>query len=296
MRPFPSASSRRALLSVLAALPFLAAGSAQAVLLIANFNDLSTGTPVGKSGGTGFTGAWSGSASSNFVTGDITSSLYNMPQTGTALSLRNGNNADIRQNFRTVTTSPTGEVWFSFLTRTQTSAIGGTESAGISLNTSSTATPFNNRGSFYIQMTGNNLVYSLGGGETTVSITPTTAGTAYDKVTLIVGRMIINPGGAADNISLWVDPDLIANSNIFSYTPVYSSAAFNALDTISLLGGISYQNSTPGLGGGILDNIRFSDGNGNAAQAYLDVTGVPEPSGMALALLGAGGFLLRRRK
>lgn len=295
MKPFSAATSRL-LVPFLAALPFLGAGSAQAVVLIANFNDTSTGGVNSKAGGTGFTGNWYGSASSNIVTGDVTSSLYNIPQGGTSLSLRNGNNAEIRQNFRTVTTSPTGEVWFSFLTRTQTSATGGTESAGISLNPSSTGTPFNNRGTFYIQMTGNNLVYALGGAENTVPITPTVANTAYDKTTLIVVRMIISPSGGADTISLWVDPDLIANNNIFAYTPVYSNSTINALDTISVLGAISYQNANPGLGGGILDNIRFSDGNGNAAQAFFDVTGVPEPTSLALAALGVGGFLFRRRK
>jgi hypothetical protein len=295
MRPFPSASSRRVLLSVLAALPFLAAGSAQAVLLIANFNDTSTGGTTSKAGGTGFTGNWYGSASSNIVAINLSSPLYNVPQTGTALSLRNGNSGDIRQNFRNVTTSPTGEVWFSFLTQTQTNAAGDqTESAGISLNTPSTGTPFNNRGDFYVQMTGGTLAYSFGAGTAGTQVISSTPGTASTKLTLIVGRMVISPAGGADNISLWVDPDLIANNNIFAYNPIYSNSTVNALDAISILGAISYQQGS--LGGGIVDNIRFSDGNGNAAQAYLDVTGVPEPSGMALALLGAGGFVLRRRK
>jgi len=296
---FPQpASFCRSLLPSLGMLPFLAATPAHAVILIADFNDVAAGGTNSKGGGTGFTGTWSGSASSNIVAGDLSSTLYNVPQSGTSQALRNGNNAQLRQNFRTVTTSPTGEVWFSFLTRTQTSADGlGTESAGISLNSPSTASPYNTTGDFYIQMRGNDLSYSFGAGTAaSVNIAAATPGVAADKLTLIVGRMIINGSGAADTITLWVDPNLIANSNINAYTPIYSSSAVNALDAINLLGAISYQNATPGLGGGIVDNIRFSDGSGNPLQAYMDVTGVPEPSALALVLLGATGVVGRRRR
>ncbi|WAC21540.1 PEP-CTERM sorting domain-containing protein [Luteolibacter sp. SL250] len=297
MKHFPTLSSRRALLPPLAALSFLAAGPAHAVLLIADFNDISAGTPVNKAGGTGFSGNWSGSASSNIIAGDLTSTLYNVPQTGTAQALRNGNNGGVRQNFRTVANSPTGEIWFSFLTRTMTSADEtDTESAGISLNPANTGTPFNDRGDYYIQMTGGTLVYSFGAGTAGSQVISSTPGVASDKISLIVGRLTINAGGAADAVSLWVDPDLIANSDISAYTPAYSSTTINMADTITRLGAISYQNADPGLTGGTLDNIRFSDGAGDAAQAFYDVTGVPEPSGLALALLGAGGFLARRRR
>jgi len=295
MKLTPIFSPHRAFLLPLAVALSFAASPAQAVLLIADFNDIAAGTPVNKAGGTGFSGNWGGSAASNIIVGDLTSTLYNVPQTGTAQALRNGTNG-IRQNFRTVPTSPTGEVWFSFLTRTRTSADGtDTESAGISLNPTNTASPFNDRGTFYIQMTGNDLVYSLGGGESSVAIATKTPDVASDKLTLIVGRMTIN-GGGVDAITLWADPDLMANSDINAYTPAYSNSTLNGPDSITRLGAISYQTADPGLGGGILDNIRFSDGGGDSAQAFFDVTGVPEPSGVALALLGSGAFLARRRR
>ena len=295
----PSAFHRS--LALIGILPVLAASSSQAVTLIANFNDISTAVTAstnGKGGGTGFSGNWTGSASSNILPGDLTSSLYNMPQSGTAQHLRNDNNG-LRQNFRTVATSPTGEVWFSFLTRTQTSADGvQTQSAGISLNTPSTASPFNTTGDLYIQMTGNNLNYSFGAGTAgSVSLATHVIGTPSLKNTLIVGRMIINGSGAADSISLWADPNLIANSDINAYTPIYSNNTVNALDAITLLGAISYQSGTgTSINGGMLDNIHFSDGAGNPLQAYMDVTGVPEPSALALALLGVSGLVGRRRR
>jgi len=277
-------------------LSLFAVTSAHAVLLVADFNDITAGSLAGKGGGTGFTGTWSGSAAGNVVVPGLSSTLYNVPQSGTSQAAKNANNGDIRQNYRTVATSPTGEVWFSFLTETKTSSTGlSTESAGISLNVPTTASPFNNRGDFYVQMTGNDLFYSFGAGTAaSVNITPLTPGVAADKFTLIVGRLVINGGGAPDSVSLWVDPDLIANGNINAYTPVYSSSAVNALDSITTLGVITYQNGM--LGGGVVDNIRFSDGNGNAMQAYLDVTNVPEPSALALVLLGVSGLAVRRRR
>jgi hypothetical protein len=299
MKKFTAISFRRPsfLLSV-SVLSLLAGASAHAVVLVADFNDITAGALAGKGGGTGFTGNWSGSAASNVIAPGLSSTLYNVPQSGTSQAVRNANNGGVRQNYRTVTTSPTGEVWFSFLTQTKTSADGvSEESAGISLNVPTTATPFNNRGDFYVQMTGNDLVYSFGAGTAaSVNITPRPADTAADKLTLIVGRLVINGGGAADTVSLWVDPDLIANSDINTYTPIYSSSAVNALDTITTLGAIMYQEGSGTLGGGTLDNIRFSDGSGNPMQAYMDVTGVPEPSGLALVLLGATGLIGRRRR
>ena len=73
---------RRSFLPFLGLL-FLAASPAHAVILIADFNDVAAGGTNGKGGGTGFSGNWSGSASSNIVAGDLTSSLYNISQSGT---------------------------------------------------------------------------------------------------------------------------------------------------------------------------------------------------------------------
>ncbi|MBX3739506.1 MAG: PEP-CTERM sorting domain-containing protein [Akkermansiaceae bacterium] len=274
----------------------LATGSARAVLLVLDFNDLNVAGINGQGGGTGFSGTYTGSANSAIIASNLTSSLYNMPQSGNARAFRGANTNGLRQSFRTVTTSPVGEVWFSFLVETSTSASGASyETAGISLNSPSTATPFDNTGNVYAYMTGNDLYYSFGAGTAaSVNITPRPADTAVDTLTLIVGQFIIGGSGAADTVNLWANPNLTANPDIFSYSTVYSSSAVNFLDSITTLGLVGHQVGT--LGGGVIDNVRFSDGGGNAAQAFFDVTGVPEPSGLALALLGAGGFLARRRR
>lgn len=278
-------------LSLSAAATLLATlGSAHAVVLVADFNDLTTGQLSGKAGGTGFSGSWTGSANPQVSTTNLTSSLYNVPQSGTAQSVVGNNSNDIRQDFRTVATSPAGEVWFSFLAQTNQNSTS-TDSAGISLN-APTGTPFNNRGNFYVQFTGTSLVYNFGAGETTVA-----SATSSGATNLIVGRMIINPAGASDTVTLWINPNLTLNPDINTYTPVYNSSSVNALDSITTLGLIAYREGTGSLvNGGRVDNIRFSDGGGNAAQAYLDVTNIPEPSALLLAAGGLGCALARRKR
>ncbi|RYD38319.1 MAG: PEP-CTERM sorting domain-containing protein [Verrucomicrobiaceae bacterium] len=268
-----------------------------ATVLIADFNDVAAGAIQTKGGGTGFSGTWSGSANPSVIAGDLTSSLYNRPQSGTAQLLRGGTSG-IRQVFRPVSTSPTGEVWFSFLTRVQeTNTNLSFESAGISLNPSSTATPFSDRGDFYVVHTGDTIEYSFGANTAGV-VTGLTGGVVGSLSTeysgLFVGRLVINGGGAADTVSVWYNPDLTANPDINSYVPFYTNSTVNALDSISLLGAAVYQ--AGGQDGALLDNILFSDGGGNPDQAYFDVTGVPEPTSAALLGLAAAVALSGRRR
>ena len=50
-----------------AALTLVVGSSAEATLVVADFNDVAAGTINGKGGGTGFTGNWSGSAGGTVV-------------------------------------------------------------------------------------------------------------------------------------------------------------------------------------------------------------------------------------
>ena len=281
-------------------LPLMVACSplCHATVLIADFNDLTTGALQTKAGGTGFSGTWSGSANPAVFAGDLTSSLYSRPQSGTSQLLRGTNSGSVRQNFRAVATSPAGEVWFSFLTRVDETNTGlSFESAGISLNPSSTSTPFDNLGNFYVVHTGDTIEYSFGAGTAGV-VTGLAGGVVGANSTqysgLFVGRLVINGSGAADTVSVWYNPDLTANPDITSYTPFYSSSSVNALDAITTLGAATYQ--TGNLGGGELDNILFSDGGGDSAQAFFDVTGVPEPGSTTLLALAAAAAFSRRRR
>jgi hypothetical protein len=265
----------------------LAIASANAALVVADFNDIAAGGINGKAGGTGLSSTWNGSAGGNVVTGNLTSSLYNITPSGTAQHYQSVNATGLRQNFRTITTSPAGEVWFSFLAMVD---VAGNR-AGVSLN-APTGTPFQDPGTVYAYMNGTSLNYSFGTG-TAGSVVTTNA---LGSTALIVGRMNIVGSSGLDSISLWVNPDLVANSNIFAYTPVYSSSSVNFLDTLTTLGAIAARVDGGTTGAGNVDMIRFSDGGGNAAQAYIDVTGVPEPSTMALGAVGFIGLLLYRSR
>jgi hypothetical protein len=263
---------------------------ATAALIVADFNDIASGDLNGKGGGTGFTGNWSGSAGGTVVSGNLTSSLYPLTQTtGTAQRYQSVNATGLRQNFRTVSTSPTGEVWFSLLAQVTSS----TNFAGFSLN-APTASPFDNPGTVYAYLEGADLKYSFGSGTAGTITSANTLG----STALLVGRMNIVNGGP-DSISLWLNPDLIANPNIFDYTPVYTNSSVDFLNSIGTLGVVaarSLNGAVSPTGSGNVDNVRFSDGNGNAAQAYFDVTAVPEPGSYVLVALGATAFFLFRRR
>jgi hypothetical protein len=267
----------------------LSAEATSAAMIVADFNDLTIGTLNNKGGGTGLSGNWTGSAGGSVVANDLTSTLYNRPQAGNARRARSENSSGLRQNYRTIAVSPTGTVWFSFLARAEASA----SQAGLSIN-APTPTPFNDPGTFYAYLSGSTLQYQFGAG---------TAGSAANVATvnstaLVVGRITIAGSGGADAVTLWVNPDLIANPNIDAYTPVYNNASVNALDTFSHIGVVASRFDGGNTGAGNVDNIRISDGNGNAATAYTDVTGVtavPEPTSLALLSLGGVALLGRRR-
>jgi hypothetical protein len=281
---------RKGAIRLLAGLVFCSsAAAAQATMVVADFNDLTAGGINGQAGGTGWTGNWTGSAGGTVSAGDLTSPLYNVPQSGTGERYRSVNATGLRQNFRTPA-SLTGTIWFSYLAKAET----GGDRAGLSIN-SPTATPFNDTGLAHAYLVGDTLNYQFGAG---------TAGTLSAAApvgsnALIVGKIDLNGGaGGADPITLWVNPDLVANPDINSYTPAYTNASVDWLGSIDTIGVIAARADGGINGGGDVDNIRFSDGGGDAAQAYADVTGagVPEPTTLAFLALAGGAGLARRRR
>jgi hypothetical protein len=259
----------------------------RAATAVADFNDIATGAINGKAGGIGWTGNWTGSAGGTVIVGNLTSSLYDLPQSGTAQRYRSINATGLRQNYRTPAGAFIGTIWFSFLMMAEATG----DRAGLSLN-APTPTPFSDPGTAYTFLSGQTLNFQFG---------PGTAGTLASAVpigstALVVGRIELNGGvGGSDPVSLWLNPDLIANPDINAYTPFYSNGGVDWLTSITTVGAIAARADGAGVGGGNVDSIRFSDGGGNADQAYMDVTGVPEPG--SVALLGASmlGLAARRR-
>lgn len=269
-----------------AALGLSAITANAAVSLVADFNDITIGALNAKGGGTGWTAAnWAGSNTLSVVATDLTSPLYSLTQGGTAQHIQGSNNG-IRQDFRTAAAPATGELWFSFLALTTSATTG----AGLSFN-APTSTPFDNPGSAFLQFVGTSLIYRFGDAADQTQLNKI----SLNDTTLIVGQMILNGGGAADTIKIWVNPNLVADPVITNYTPAISSSALNFADSITHIGAILH-NTGGTVNSGHLDAIRISDGNGNSNAAFQAVTGVPEPSVVALSVLAAGVFSIRRRR
>lgn len=252
----------------------------------ANFNDIATGQLSGKSGGSGFASSWTGSSTLSVIAGDLSSSLYWLNQPGTPQSVRGNNNAELRQDFRVVSSPFSGEVWFSFL---QLNA-GTSDRSGMSFNPP-TASPFNNPGSAFLYFSDTSIVYRFGEASDQTVASPVTVG----NTGLVVGQFIINGSGGADGVKIWVDPVLgpePTRASILAITPTISNNTLHFADTVTVLGAIAWR-STTGSAGGVVDNLAVSDGGGNGEQAFSDV--VPEPGAVSMLALGVLGVLRRRR-
>jgi len=251
-------------------------GRADAGLVVADFNDLGTGSLNGQTGGTGFTSDWnSGTGTINVIPGDLTSSLYGITQSGTAQSIR-GDYTQGREQNRALASSMTGTIWFSFLAENP----NANSRAGISLNRSGNNPSPREEAILFL---GTDLRVYTNDSYTTISNAATLGSTA-----LVVGKMILGPGN--DTLTLWVDPDLVADPNISNHTPVYDDSSKDFLASLDRVGALSYRWSSGGSLGGVVDNVRFSD----TTTAFNDVAGTgttPPPPPWLLVYDGfeAGG-------
>ena len=260
---------------------------AEANSLSADFGDIASGAINGKAGGSGWNGSWSGSANGTVASGDLTSPLYAITQSGTAQHLQSSNTSGIRQNFRLPASALTGEIWFSYIAMTASSTTG----AGLSFN-APTASPFQDTGNAFLQFVGTSLIYRFGQ-TTDQSISNAIT---LNSPTLVVGEMILG-SGATDSIRVWANPNLIADPNIFDAPTAISLSSVSFADSITTVGAIVHNSGGVSTVFGQLDAIRISDGGGIESTAIRDVTGVPEPSAGLLACAGMliAGVSRRRR-
>jgi len=266
--------TRFGIMAVLAAVGMLvAAGPAAAGLVVADFNDLSTGNLNGQAGGTGLSGAWDSTTGTILVgSGDLSSSLYNIVQSGTPQSIY-GTHSDGRQQNRALSTPLSGEVWFSFLARND----GSGDRSGITFDNSGYTT--NNKGQ--LLLLDENIRFNLVNGPSAGQYVQVNNVLTYGQTALLVGQLIVGSGN--DSLKLWVNPDLAGDPfALESLTPVLSTTAFDFGDDVTRIGVLSYYWSAGGPTGGLVDNFRLSD----EWNAFSQVTGADIPEPLTLALLG----------
>jgi len=99
---------------------------------------------------------------------------------------------------------------------------------------------------------------------------------------LVLFRIDFSAAGN-DTLSLWVDPDV----NNLGTAATVSSENWLGASGITSVSVFSYNGLRP-----LVDNVRLSDD----ADAFAQVTGVPEPSSAALIALASVAFACGRRR
>jgi hypothetical protein len=266
-------------LAMLFALPTLACAG----LVQVTFNDLSAGSIAGQSvGGTGLAGSWDGGANVMAIAGDLVapaSTNFALTQSGTAQSAR-GDIGSITNSIAgaDIATPLTGTVWFSFLVNPVVGARGGLDINSADNATSSSGAPMR------IIAVENQLRLI------TSSTNDVAASVTFGQTSLVLGRIDIAAGAAAETLSVWVNPDV---ENLDAADFVLNTVNFITTD-IFRLGVESYRSG--GTVGGVVDLITLSDRD----SAYEDVTGfaavIPAPAALPAGLGLLGLISLRRRK
>jgi len=257
------------------------ANTANAALVVVDFNDLAAGQLNGQAGGTGTSGTWGASTNPQVVAGDLTAPAathYALTQSaGTAQSIRttaNSTNAD-GQSTRTLPAALNGTVWFSFLVNPN----DANSRAGISFNTSLSAAS-----GARIDVVGTGLFVSYG------NVTLANAQTTNANH-LLVGQVVVDAAGNNDRLRLWLDPDVSTltenTARVFEGT--------NADWVGAGITSVAVQSYGASTSGGTVDAIRLSN-DPDAQSAVTGFAPVPEPTTLGLVGIAASSLLARRRR
>ena len=229
--------------------------------------------------GTGFaTATWDGTNTENVVAGDLSYNRggYAVQQAAGAVPGKlQGTYSAARQNYRDLAGALGGEIWISLLVQNP----DADAKVGISLNPTTNADPAAGPVLNYLLLDGEVLKASVAG-QLSGNISVLAAGETH----LLLMRLVVNDSGN-ETLQLWADP-----ADLENLPPAMLEVAnLDAFASLSRLGVLSYGDANSP--GGYLDAVRIS----NEGDAFHDVTGVPEPAGIAMLLLGLP-LLARRRK
>jgi hypothetical protein len=219
--------------------------------------------------GTGWAGNWVSGSSRAYVNSG-TSSL-SCTQGGYNVSQTNGSGIfyadyrDYRGGVRSVATPLTNVVWFSALML----ASNATSQAYLGFNTANTSVApyyaYYPSSQYSIGISNTTLVIGYGNNAATFAnfYATTNNSLAVGEVHLILGRVTLLGSGDGDRIEVWADPPDLSHLG----APQWQQTGADV--------GSSLFNVTVGAKeGGVVDALRFSNGDGNPNQCFSDVTGV----------------------
>jgi len=240
----------------------------------------------GKNGGSGWTTAWSTGTTRIEVTSGSLSYAgggYGIVQETSSNKAGSGYGGEPRGLYRGLGPM-TGGVWFSCLMFMEPTFT--TPEVTLQFNPT---TDNNVYSANYVQLKGTSINVRYGGTDSLNVVTGLTQGNAV----LVVGQLEVGVGN--DAISLWVNPADLEEIG----TPVFSQSGSDLGDNLFRIGLMGYRGSTSGAPRATMDALRISDGGGDWAQAFFEVTGVmpfiPEPGAGVLFLTGIGTLLAGRR-
>jgi hypothetical protein len=276
---------------------FLGLSAPQATLISDDFN-YPSGNLYSNNTGIGWTTPWARNLSagsglySSWIKVDSANNLtysgsggYTISQTGTG-QMYGSYNGGFRGMNRDLT-SLTGTVWFSSLVQDTQANVH----AGIQLNNACSTNDYG-QGSWSIDLFGTNLVVHYNGIDTAFNTLNLPLSTPH----LLVGRITFQSAGNNDRLEVWIDPANLTNVYTGAEPALFNDATGDMGANLNRAGVFGWGYNATAVAA--VDALRFSDGNGDPALAFQQVTGlaIPEPS--AILLVAAGVMLLvfcRRR-
>ncbi|MCF7847755.1 MAG: PEP-CTERM sorting domain-containing protein [Kiritimatiellales bacterium] len=268
-------------------------GVASAALVVADFNDLSTGDLNGQGGGSGFSGNYTGATNTQVIAGNLTSSLYDVSQSGTAQSIKSTTfvGAAGGQIQRDLDSAMGGTIWISMLGENEIVQGRG----GFSLNPTTGNTTANAFNVLFFNSNASTADVRLRAGSTTLA-SDNALSWSMGSTGLFLLRIQVSVGGN-ETLDFWLNPNVSAYSSetdfLANVTPTLTHNATDLFDSVSSVGVFSYTSGATVSDGATLDNFRMSN---DSVDAFKDVTGIPEPA--TIGMLGLGVLLalaLRRR-
>ena len=225
-------------------------------------------------GGLDWNGAWQQDTTHATVSGSslaYSTGGYSITQTNGAHSAYFNLASPYRGVMRYPVTNPTNSVWFSTLMicSNSTSAVYlGFD--GLNTNGSSGSSLFDYLPSTTYSIGISNSTLVVGeNGNSSATWSPFTYTTnnalTQGNVHLVIGCITFQSYGNLDSVQVWADPPDLTHLG----APQFQESAYD-------IGNNLYNVFVGGQSFGALAALRFSDGNGNEAQAYTDVTGATD--------------------